>query len=81
MNTGSGMLLIILGLVMMYALITGKFGIIEHAFYQMFGLEEPPDSKKENAAFKKGQDAGAAIQKEIDRVTLPDIFIPNYTKK
>ena len=86
MNQGSGFILIILGLLLLYVVITGKFDIIEHAFYQLFGLEDPNFIDKDTAA-RAAQAAGnsiraadAASQAAGVTITLPQIFVPNYTK-
>jgi hypothetical protein len=41
MQSGSGFLLIVVGLLLLYVVISGKMGLFENFIYQLFGLSTP----------------------------------------
>lgn len=78
MNQGSGFILVILGLLLLYTVISGKFAILENAFNQLFNLTPPV-----NQIDKSKVESGIKGRPEYDinkPITLPEIFIPDYRK-
>ena len=41
MQSGSGFILIVVGLLLLYVVISGKLGLFEQFIYQLFGLQAP----------------------------------------
>ena len=89
MNSGAGLLLIMGGLLLLYAVITGKFGVIESAFYQLFEIQQPADTTTPtgtgSADTKKADKAASDVLSSpnigSNLITLPQIFIQDYTKQ
>ncbi len=77
MNQGTGFLLIIVGLLMMYVVITGKFAIVEEAFIKLFNLQQANDNSQ---TLPKGTSVTIPIPTQSGTIALPEIFIPDYTK-
>lgn len=78
MNQGTGFLLVVLGLLLMYVVITGKFAIIENAFYQLFNIQA--ESKPGNKATSQRVTAPSIdIPQMSGDISLPQIFVPDYT--
>jgi hypothetical protein len=78
MNQGSGFLLVILGLLTLYIVITGKFAILENGFNQLFNINQTAKPAGGSQTMRNDPSTlpDVGVQAEV---TLPQIFIPNYT--
>ena len=80
MNQGSGFLLVVVGLLLLYVVIAGKFAVLENTFYQLFNLTPPIDANAQ-ASVKTGNQRTRVDINSPDigaQISLPSIFIPNY---
>ena len=78
MTTGTGFLLIVAGLLLMYAVVTGKLAIIENAFYQLFNITPDSSSNSQQQTDQQTQSNSPSMGTQIGPITLPNIFIPDY---
>jgi hypothetical protein len=79
-NTGAGFLLIIGGLLLLYTVVTGRFAILEETFYKLFNLPAPePAAAPKSQSEQDKQASGHLDVPNIGMITLPNIFIPDYT--
>ena len=74
MSQTNAFLVIVIGLLLLYATITGKLGLVETFFYQLFDI--PTDKLSDT-----GKDlTGAAVQGAITPNNIEDILYPKTVK-
>lgn len=78
MNLGAGFILIIIGLLLLFTVVTGKFAILENAFLQLFDLTPETTGTQTPGTTKTLPDITQPIIP--GNITLPEIFIPDYRK-
>jgi len=80
-NTGAGFLLIIGGLLLLYTVVTGKFQVLEETFYKLFSLPAPAPAPTPKTQEQKDKEAAGHLDSPNlgNLITLPNIFIPDYT--
>lgn len=86
MNTGAGFLLIVGGLLLLYTIVTGKFQIVEEAFYKLFEIPGPvsePTTTTPKTQSEQDKRASDILSSPNigSLISLPQVFIPDYLRR